>query len=536
MTDTKGTAGTIRDGWAYLVRLGLIGLLSLAVLCSCLMNKVELHNDEYTSYIIANNSGEGGMQFAPQDLFLSDDPAQPYLAAMAVAPGQGFRYDTVVNNDASDTLPPLYYMLLHTVSSFFPGRFSIWFGGAVNMLFQALSIWLLSRLTGLLGMKDGPRLLCCLCFALLPGVVEIAQFLRMYSMSMFWVLLLSYEELKWLKSGVYGVKQAVAVGLSVMAGVLTHYYFILFALFQCLTIGAYLLVSRRWKTVGWYALTFAVAAGVTIAVYPGILRQVFDGWLTPTSIENLTAGEGLMERFKGFYFIINTRLFGGYLLPFAVAALIAALLLPPFRGLSGLSVAGFFQKHISWAVILLPCALYFLLITKIAFFTNTRYMCFLYPLMIVLAVETLTRLLAACPEGGRFARGLTALCVALALIGANQLYPMRIREYSGYESWWLIQRFEEHADLPAVCVYESTWQAENTYNLNKSVSGLVFVKRDRLAGLLECLPAADKGLLVEIETSMDAPAVLDELKALYPGLTATEELGDCSFFHTYLLH
>ena len=517
--------GRFRFDW----RLALICVASLALVAYSLSLKAELHNDEYTSYVIANNGGAGGMMFSPRDNHPYDNPETPYLEAMSVT--RGFDFAQVYANDAPDTLPPLYNVLLHFVSSFFPGQMSIWFGGVINLAFMLLSIWMLYRLMGLLGAGDSARLLACLMFGLLPGIVEIAQFLRMYAMSMFWVLWLSCEQVTLAKADRLTPRAAVLLALPTVCGVLTHYYFILFAAFQCLVMGVWLLTRRRFKLFGVYVAVFAAAAAVTIGVYPGILRQLFGNWLMPTAMENLSGDGGFLARAKGFYFVINTRLFGGYLPELLLGAVAVCLLRLP-RALRSAFRAGvgFLRARFGWVLVAAPCAMYFLFVSKIAFFANTRYMCFIYPLIIALCAWLLTRLASPSRAGTAAA---CLLCV-VALISATRGYPAREREYSGHAGGAAIDAVASYGALQGVCVYNSAWQCENTYMLNRGLGALTLTRPDSLTQLPKQVTETSEPLILEIQKDLDADAIIASLQALCAGNRTCEPIADTVYYAVYL--
>ncbi len=534
MTQTKAK-GTREQPWGFRAALAVVCLFSLLISAYSLTFKKDLHNDEYTTYIIANNPGPGGLSLNSPLHYLWSDPAKPYLDAMTVPVGGGFNYAKVIQNDRQDTLPPLHYLLLHTVCSFFPGQYSIWFGGAINLLFLLGSLLMLNKLLEALQLPKGGRLLALLLFGAMPGVQEMTQFLRMYTMAMFWVILLSYGHVKLFQSRSYSLRNAFWVGVPALLGVLTHYYFIVFAVFQAVVAGVWLLLTRRWKDTGLYVLTYGVAAGLCLLVFPGILQQLFHNFLVPSTMENLAAGEGMAQRLKGFSSVINTRLFGGYLPEFALALLIAALLaLPGLRGPVASKALAALQRHMGWVGLLLPTVFYFAFITRIAFFANTRYMCFLYPLILCLSVAALWRLLAKMGGHG-LQNALAALLCAVALLSAYRLYPIANREYTGNNTLGAIEAMEAHQELTAACITSAYWQADTTYEINKGLNGLVFLRPDDIARLPESIPAETPSFLLEVERTADQEATLAAVKAMYPKVQSSALLTECTWFMIYLL-
>ena len=47
---------------------------------------------------------------------------------LTVNKGEEFKLGSVIYNQTHDSHPPLFYLVLHLISSFFPGEFSKWFG------------------------------------------------------------------------------------------------------------------------------------------------------------------------------------------------------------------------------------------------------------------------------------------------------------------------------------------------------------------------------------------------------------------------
>ena len=80
-----------------------------------------------------------------------------YYDEFIVMPGEGFRYGLVKQIQSWDVHPPVYYWVLHTVSSLFQGTFSKWTGLGINLAFHGLSLWLLWYLTVLMGASAYPE-------------------------------------------------------------------------------------------------------------------------------------------------------------------------------------------------------------------------------------------------------------------------------------------------------------------------------------------------------------------------------------------
>lgn len=96
----------------------ILGMLLLVQLIAIFYFEVKsrVHYDEYYSYysmcrsVWCRPTGSGSRQ---RD-----------CGRIRVLPGQRFQYGTVTRMQTYDVHPPFYYLLLHTVCSLFPGRFT----------------------------------------------------------------------------------------------------------------------------------------------------------------------------------------------------------------------------------------------------------------------------------------------------------------------------------------------------------------------------------------------------------------------------
>ena len=80
-----------------------------------------------------------------------------YYDEFRVLKGEGFRYGLVKQIQSWDVHPPMYYWVLHTVCSMFPGTFTKWTGLGINLIFHGISLWLIMYLTQLLLMAIDNR-------------------------------------------------------------------------------------------------------------------------------------------------------------------------------------------------------------------------------------------------------------------------------------------------------------------------------------------------------------------------------------------
>ena len=233
-----------------------------------------------------------------------------------------FNYAAVYYHQRMDVHPPLYYFLLHTISSMFPGTYSAQYALGINLASLCLIDIIMVKLCGLLyGKKE---------YAVVPlaflTLMEIMQFLyawqRMYMLLFLFCLWYVYIHARLFKSGAWKKSFLVQMICCIALGSLTHYYFYIYA---CLwSLGSTICLIRSRKKYECFHYLYAGVAGLAVSwiAYPYVMWHIFST-KTHTVIEPWTLEKG--KEYLGF---LNDRLFNGRV----VAAGVIVLLLFVLRG------------------------------------------------------------------------------------------------------------------------------------------------------------------------------------------------------------
>ncbi len=97
--------------------------------------------DEIWSYGLANGYYEPFFQ--EQNDYMNVEHSADYYTRWITTGEHSFQYDSVYYNQTKDVHPPLFYYALHTICSMFPNTFSKWFGLTINLIFFALTQFIL---------------------------------------------------------------------------------------------------------------------------------------------------------------------------------------------------------------------------------------------------------------------------------------------------------------------------------------------------------------------------------------------------------
>ncbi len=261
---------------------GLILIIVIQLACYIFLfanYKTSYHEDEFFSYSLSNSYYYPfiyGSKHQVVDNYNVWIKGSDYRYYIETSPDTRFKYDSVWYNQKSDVHPPLYYAVLHTISSFFPDRFSWWWGFGINLVCFAVSQIFLFKIASKLSGSD----ICGLAACFFWGSTLIGQntqlFIRMYSMLTMFILIYIYlSMLQFESSELSFKKQLIPLALVSFCGAMTQHFFLIFAFFYTLLQCIVLLIRKRFKDFFGYGC--AVLAGVllSIAAFPATISHLF---------------------------------------------------------------------------------------------------------------------------------------------------------------------------------------------------------------------------------------------------------------------
>ena len=516
------------EKWKWLKKIVSV---SFYIAFFCLMvivifEKKNLHIDEVYTYILSNNTYTDGFNIDPVSGQRYDRAEEPWLQVMTPQKGSGqFNYANVWKKQGEDVHPPLYYALVHTVCSFFPGTYSPWFAASVNMLFALLTLCMVRRLTFELTHDESSIFFVSCFFIASAGVLSSVSFFRMYVMTMFCVTLVSWLFLRAREERT--PRFYLEIVLASILGALTHYYFIIWLFFITLFFGIYLLISHKWKDACLLVAAMAVSGGISILIFPKMLDHIFgNGYRGQQSFTNFydSSGESYRDRLRDFYRILDGQLFGGLFVKAIGLGLLVALFILIIKR-KGISRKEFREKVFPYVMIGGPCILYFLLVSKIAVYIVDRYFHPIYPILIVLTVSFLSQV----------ARKITfrkLACVALCfLLLVLTLKEWRLnRPYLYKHSRELLNQAVEHADLDCILIYSTTGEVNLAFYEVRNYNSSMFFQKEDIYKLSDIEFDSSRGFIAIIANSCNMEETLEFFLETFPDINAEEYLG--SFINT----
>lgn len=300
----------------YTVLVAVLILLQLINVVSVFVNdKQGRHSDEVWAYGLAN-SQEGPHIFmdAQTGEMIHEHQwmkGQDFKEYLTVSSEERFDYGNVIENLKQDTAPPLFSLLLHTVSSIFPGEYSQWYGFAINLVAfvvaQVFMYKLLKKLTG----DEKWALLGLALYGFSVGAVSTVIFIRHYMLLTMFGIMTAYFHLAVLENGKEESKEKriqafCGLAVSALGGALSHYFYIVFLAGLMLMYLVFFGLKKNAKAVACYVCATAVPllvssmfsnAGQILGFATGLVEPI-----TMTSSKVLEAGafSGIMGLMSAF--------------------------------------------------------------------------------------------------------------------------------------------------------------------------------------------------------------------------------------------
>ena len=274
---------------------------------------------------------------------------------------KAFNYKSVYGNLAYDVHPPLYHYLLHTISSIFKGRFTIWFSYLLNAPLFLINCLLLMKIVKEETKSDLLMILINLIYCLNATFLFYFQLIRMYQMLSTVTLLFLYIALKVIRNKGKAYLNYLFLLILTIIGGLTHYYFYVALGSISLAMAIYLIINKRYKD-----LMFSF-----IACTSGFLLNIFVFFKATINQFTFSHGASSLDKLKHFVFNINfmksyiEKSYGGTII-FILSIIIFII-----------SIIMLIKKHKEFEIItmlLTSYFIYYLFISNLATYADERYM------------------------------------------------------------------------------------------------------------------------------------------------------------------
>lgn len=453
----------------------LIIVLFIVAMCVVLSYKANFFVDEIFTYGKANyktplsfhlTADTGGVYVPIEDGKIYYPGGKALMDYVVVQPEHRFDYANVWKNEAKAVHPPFHSALVHTVSSFFPGKFSRWFAGIINIVFAVLTLFVLRLLSRCY--IDDERLInfTSIAFAFSGGILSAITFLRMYIMAMFWVTLLTYCFVRRFKEQESDRSFYLKVFTVTVCGAMSHYYCIVYAAFICGVFGVYLLFRKEYREIVCFVSSMAVAGIVSYLIFPAVIIHIFSGPRGIEVMENAAVFSDFFSRLKSFLRIINEQLLGNCGNVLALGLIIMCVALADkyynnWKQNNRITFSDFIYNSISknflmrHVLLIVPTVLFFITVAKITVYRTDRYMFPIYGNIILIVCLLLVHIFHQVSVS-KICK-LCLVCLALCIITIKSWSTVGW-PYLYQDSKLFLEKVSGYSSVDNICLYDAAWK------------------------------------------------------------------------------
>lgn len=422
-----------KNWWMIILFIILFAQVFLLIIAG--QNKKGYFVDELWGYGLANSYYHPHVYSddAFNGEYLSPDYFKEYLE---VSEEDSFKYGSVFYNQSQDAHPPLFYCVLHTISSIFLKTFSKWFGIIPNIIYfivTAICIYIVAK-----------RVIKNYYIAVLPVMfwgfstqtVSYTVLIRMYMMFAMFVMLNVLIHSYYLQDGKeWTTKRYVALFLVNIGGFLTQYYYYVFAFFLSLFTVGVLLFRKQWKTFIVYSGVMLMSVAAAIIIFPGIINTFLTN-RGAEAVNNLMSDKSWLESFSQYYENIMDKVLYGANKGFILVGILGACLFVWFGVKHNLEAPlkdVIERVNLFLVSLLFASFFYMVLIIKIAPFIVDRYY---YPLISIFWIFVVYFTVKGIKN---VKYGTKAACAILIILGC-------ISTFQGYQANKIMYLFPNQAE------------------------------------------------------------------------------------------
>ena len=414
--------------------------------------KEYIHIDEAYSYGLSNYDK---IEIEDnEDFFNNWHDKEYYNDYLTVQKDEITNLKPVYENQKNDVHPPLYYLILRIFMNFTNGHFSQWTGIALNIIIYGfITIFMYLILKKLFNEDEKNTNEKALLLAFISSITLASLsnviYIRMYSLLTLEILITTFMHIKLLESKNNTPKLLIGVALSVLAGVLTHYYYLFYIIALYLVLLIKYIKERKIKEIINYTLTMLITGIVSLIIFPYSIQHMFFGYRGQGVISNL---ENIHEIIPSIISQIhNLNYYGFNNLMYIILGIIIVLLIYKKIFKKDILKISKEQKEIL-KIIYIPAIFFFIIATIASPWRVLRYIVPVCGLIFIVVIYYLYKLFQTT-FGEKISNMLIILlfCAIIATPFICKMEPELL--YSDRKE--LVQKLGGELNLPTIYLYNS---------------------------------------------------------------------------------
>lgn len=422
--------------------IAIVIIIQTIIYTICGINKSYIHMDE--AYSLGLASYDKVEIQDNEDFYNNWHEKEYYEDYLSVQQEEVGKYSQVYENQKNDVHPPLYYLLLRIAMGFSIGHYSKWSGIIINIIIYAfITIFMYLILQKLLK-KDKNAKEKSIIVAFISSIVMASLtnviYIRMYSLSTLNILITTFLHMKLMESEKISPKLLVLIGISALAGSLTHYYYLFYLFALYILFAVKYIKEKKYKELVYYTLTMVIAGGLSILIFPYSIKHMFFGYRGQGAISKLTDMSQFLTNIGGYLEKINVFAFNKMLILIIIACIFSQ---------DGKRV----EKNEFVKMIMLPTIFYFVIVAIASPWIELRYIAPVCGLIFILVIHYFYKLLQI-----KYSEKITNIVVVTLLV-IILIVPFIFKlepEVAYSDKKEIVEKLEKELNLPTIYCFNSS--------------------------------------------------------------------------------
>ena len=412
------------------------------------VNKSYIHMDEAYSLGLASYDKveiQDNEDF--YDTWHNKEYYEDYLTVNDDEVGQ---YSQVYENQKNDVHPPLYYLILRIAMGFSKNHYSKWPGIVVNIIiYMFVTVFMYLILEKILTNKEKPKekaMILALVSSITMASLTNVIYIRMYALSTLNILITTYLHMKLLDSEKLNYKLLIGIGLSALAGSLTHYYYLFYLAMLYLLFAIKYIKEKKFKNLIWYTVTMGIAGILSLAIFPYSIKHMFFGYRGQGVISKLMDVPQFLQSI--FKYLIKIHCFSFNNFMFIMLGIIFVAIICNL--IKNKKIVNEKNKYTKFIVI--PTLFYFVLVAVASPWIELRYIMPVCGLIFALAIYYLYELLNGLL--GEKASNILTIFVLIVILVTPVIFKIE-PEVAFSDKKEIVQKLGNELNVPTVYFFNS---------------------------------------------------------------------------------
>lgn len=350
-----------------------------------------------------------------------------------------FDYFTVYWNTSRDVHPPLFYFLVHFVSSIFYNNFSKYIIFIINLAFFLATCIVLRKIAKRLD-KENLAIPLLILYGFSIGAISTVMFQRMYMMLTFFTVLFLYINLKiYYNNFKLDKKLKIELVVTTILGFLTQYYFCIYAAFLALAMIIIMLWKESKNEIENYILQLIKSAIIGVLLFlPSIYHIFFSYRGAGGALSEFTVLEKMIAFIKQFFDSFSLTIVAGIMI---CVILFITLIIRCIKHK---------EDRYIYSLLIFPVLFSFVIVCRISPFRSVRYIMFFFPIIAITSIWLMDNLIELIVKNKNIRIGiLVFLACVISIFGliTNKVNYL----YIGYNDYLKIANDNSETRFVLIC-------------------------------------------------------------------------------------